>query len=333
MIKHNSKIIIILIIISKYLYADLDMRMPLECDYGKDCFIQNYVDIDSTSDHLDYKCGYLTYNKHKGTDFRLKDLSELKKGVNVLAVQDGVVKAIRDDQPDFAYLEKKFELLKGKECGNGVAIQHQNGYISQYCHLLKNSVTVQEGDKVEKGQAIGLVGMSGNTEFPHIHVGIRKNDNPIDPFTGLNPTSNYDCGDFNEEDYKPLWDSTTIRKLKYIDTAILNFHSTDKKPTKLLARTGRYRENEINETSDKLILWADIMGVKKDDIIKLEILDQDKKLFNFEKTLEKKYVLYFVFAGKKLENLNLKKGLYTTKISIYRNNNLILNQENELKVL
>ena len=44
---------------------------PLDCDLGTDCFIQQYVDSDPSSDAMDFTCAALSYDGHKGTDFPL----------------------------------------------------------------------------------------------------------------------------------------------------------------------------------------------------------------------------------------------------------------------
>jgi murein DD-endopeptidase MepM/ murein hydrolase activator NlpD len=48
-----------------------------------------------------------------------------------------------------------------------------------YFHLDK--VLVQRGDRVEKRQAVGLVGATGRATGPHLHFGIRINGARIDP--------------------------------------------------------------------------------------------------------------------------------------------------------
>lgn len=335
---HLNKYVFFVLILSlctfsKCLLASVKFAMPIDCEYGKDCYIQNYVDINRSASNQDYKCGFLTYDQHKGTDFRVNDIAELLKGVNVLAAADGIVEAARIDQGDFKFIENKLDEIKGKECGNGIVIKHADGYSSQYCHMLKNSITVKVGDKVTTGQKIGLVGMSGNTEFPHLHITFRKNGNLIEPFTGIIPGNSYNCNDSNQT-LNPIWNDETNSKLSYIDTAILNFHSTDKVPNKFLARSGKYKENKLDSNSSKVILWADIMGVKQNDKIKFDINDLDNKnLFTFEKTIDKKYVLYFIYAGKKLEKLNLNKGTYKAKLSVYRDSDEIISKTKNLDVL
>lgn len=61
--------------------------------------------------------------------------------------------------------------------GNYVIISHSNGTQTLYSHNLKNFVSI--GDRVEQGQLIAKIGMTGKTTGPHIHFEIRGAKNPF----------------------------------------------------------------------------------------------------------------------------------------------------------
>jgi murein DD-endopeptidase MepM/ murein hydrolase activator NlpD len=63
--------------------------------------------------------------------------------------------------------------------GKSVFIDHGDGLISMYFHL--SGIAVQEGDRVDLGEIIGLVGQSGRATGPHLHVGVRWHGARIDP--------------------------------------------------------------------------------------------------------------------------------------------------------
>jgi hypothetical protein len=72
--------------------------------------------------------------------------------------------------------------VAGLECGNGLVIAHADGWETQYCHMRRGSVAVHPGDQVQAGAVLGKVGLSGNTEFPHLHITVRKDGKAVDPF-------------------------------------------------------------------------------------------------------------------------------------------------------
>ena len=75
------------------------------------------------------------------------------------------------DQPPQGRLVHDFA---DRNCGNGVLLRHGDGWETQYCHLRQGSVRVAAGDRVEAGQPLGLVGMSGEANFPHVHLSVRR---------------------------------------------------------------------------------------------------------------------------------------------------------------
>ena len=63
--------------------------------------------------------------------------------------------------------------------GNHVKIDHGNGYVSQYMHLSK--IMVKEGQHVDKGQLIGIMGCTGSCTGTHLHFTMYKNGSLMDP--------------------------------------------------------------------------------------------------------------------------------------------------------
>jgi murein DD-endopeptidase MepM/ murein hydrolase activator NlpD len=94
---------------------------------------------------------------HSGVDFAGR------KGSDVIAVASGVV------------------TFAGKRYGYGklVEISHGDGYVTRYAH--HESLKVETGDIVKKGQPIGTMGTSGRSTGPHVHFEVLKNGRPVDP--------------------------------------------------------------------------------------------------------------------------------------------------------
>jgi murein DD-endopeptidase MepM/ murein hydrolase activator NlpD len=67
--------------------------------------------------------------------------------------------------------------------GNAVFIDHGLGVYSVYLHL--SSIRVKPGDRVERGQVIGLSGATGRVTGPHLHWGMHVLGARVDPFSLL----------------------------------------------------------------------------------------------------------------------------------------------------
>lgn len=65
--------------------------------------------------------------------------------------------------------------------GNYVIIDHGNGVETLYAHMLDNSLMVNAGDVVQKGQTIGRVGNTGYSFGAHLHFEVRVNGNRLNP--------------------------------------------------------------------------------------------------------------------------------------------------------
>ena len=63
--------------------------------------------------------------------------------------------------------------------GTNIRIDHGNGYSSVYMHLSK--MIVKKGDKVEKGQLIGIMGCTGSCTGTHLHLTVYKNGSLMNP--------------------------------------------------------------------------------------------------------------------------------------------------------
>lgn len=65
--------------------------------------------------------------------------------------------------------------------GNTIKISHKHtGYTTVYCHLSK--FLVKPGQRVKRGDVIGLVGSTGRSRGPHVHYEVRKGDKRLNPY-------------------------------------------------------------------------------------------------------------------------------------------------------
>lgn len=90
-------------------------------------------------------------------------------GEEVLAVADGVVKTVQEGIPDNDGPERAVEISLETAGGNSVLLDIGSGRLAYYAHLQEGSIRVSEGQTVEAGQVLGVIGNSGNTGTPHLH--------------------------------------------------------------------------------------------------------------------------------------------------------------------
>ena len=101
---------------------------------------------------------YKTRRRHAGIDFTAN------KGTEVYATGDGVVVA-----------------LERKKWGYGLSIiiDHGYGYQTRYAHLSKFKVKI--GQKIKRGELIGLIGSTGKSTGPHLHYEVAVNGVKVNP--------------------------------------------------------------------------------------------------------------------------------------------------------
>jgi len=288
-------------------------QWPVDCVLGETCFIQNFVDHDSSPAARDFACNPHSYDGHNGTDIRLRNLAAMRAGVAVKAVADGVVLGTRNNVADDGLGTDRKARTKGKECGNGVNIQHADGYRTQSCHLKQHSIRVRTGQRVKAGDIIGMVGLSGQTEFPHVHLGIWKNEVVLDPFTATPITAA--CDATLATTARGLWASD----VPYHPTALLNDGFADSAPDKQRMRDTPTELTSLPSTAPALLYWVDIMNLRAGDILTLTITAPDGSVFATRSiTFEKPLAAYFGFIGKKNASGKLAVGEYGARVGLVR---------------
>lgn len=97
-------------------------------------------------------------------------------GINIAAPVGAPVNAAADGVVAYAGNQ-----LRG--FGNMILIRHADGYVTAYAH--NQSLLVEKGAKVKRGQTIARVGSTGNVSSPQLHFEIRKGTEPVDPLLML----------------------------------------------------------------------------------------------------------------------------------------------------
>lgn len=308
------------------LAQDFSLDIPIDCALGEDqpCYIQNYVDADPGPETADFTCQALSYDGHKGTDFALRSQAEIANNVPVLAAAPGRVKGTRDGVPDTLYTNETAAAVAGKECGNGLVIDHGNGWETQYCHLKQGSLQVRSGDQVVAGDVLGAVGLSGKTQFPHLHISVRKDGAPVDPF---NPTGAQTC---QIAPNNTLWSSP----LSYQAGGIINAGFSNDLPTYDAVKSGTAHSPVLPSDSPALVLWGFAFGSRSGDVLSLEIQDDNNRtVFEQSIDLTKTQAQFFRASGRKTNGAAwFRPGTYTGIVEMIRDGAVISDTTTTLTV-
>lgn len=101
------------------------------------------------------------WKQHEGVDFAAAI------GTPIRAAADGVV--------NFAGTQNGY--------GNVVIIKHWSSYSTAYAHMSRFASGLKKGMKVNQGDVIGYVGMTGWATGPHLHYEFRVDNHPRNPLT------------------------------------------------------------------------------------------------------------------------------------------------------
>ena len=121
------------------------------------------IPVTPTKSHISSKYGFRihpilkTRRMHTGVDF------SAPRGTKIYATGDGVIESTR------------FTGGYGRQ----IMVSHGHGYKSRYAHLYK--ILVKRGQKVKRGDVIGLVGNTGLSTSSHLHYEITKNNKHVNP--------------------------------------------------------------------------------------------------------------------------------------------------------
>jgi murein DD-endopeptidase MepM/ murein hydrolase activator NlpD len=99
----------------------------------------------------------------------------LHAGIDIAAAQGTTIAAAADGRVIVAGYQG--------DCGKMVAIDHHGGLSTIYCHM--SQIFVGVGQDVQRGQAIGAVGMTGDATGPHVHFQVMQDGHPVDPMSFL----------------------------------------------------------------------------------------------------------------------------------------------------
>ncbi len=295
------------------------LEVPLDCGLGAHCVVQNYVDQDPGPGAADHTCGPLSYDGHRGVDFRVAGVAEMPAGVPVLAAAPGLVIVARDGRPDGPARTRQ---AGTPDSGNAVVIDHGHGWHSQYSHLRRGSLAVGRGERVEAGARLGLIGRSGTAAFAHLHFEIRHRGRAMDPFTGLPAGSG--CGRGAAPRWTPLWSPAAQAKLAYRAGGLLAAGFAAAAPSlagilEAAVLEDGPRRARLAVDTPALVFWAASWGLRAGDRENMRILGPDGRVL-VEETgrLPRNQAQWLRHAGAKRRGQAFPPGRYRGEYRVTR---------------
>jgi hypothetical protein len=207
--------------------------------------------------------------------------------VPVRAAAPGTVRGVRDGMADRLYTPEMAEALDGRGCGNGVAIRHEDGWETQYCHLRRGSITVSAGDTVARGDLLGEVGLSGRTEFPHVEFILRRDGETVDPF---DPTGDDVCGEASAD---ALW----IVPPPYRAGGLLDAGFAPDVPEYAAIKAGDAAQASMTTEAPALVLFGFAFGTREGDVFALRIEGPQGEVIDHSILLDRDRAQMFRAAG------------------------------------
>jgi hypothetical protein len=158
-------------------------------------------------------------------------------GATVIAVADGTVLdalSTLDDQVPGDLPDPKTITIENVD-GNHIVLDLGGGRYGFYAHLQRNSLLVHKGDHVKRGQALALLGNTGNTSAPHLHFHLMDGTSVLGssglPYVinhfevaGQLPVEQFNKDGLNGEWSKGLLANPSSRKLEFpVDLTVVDF--------------------------------------------------------------------------------------------------------------
>jgi hypothetical protein len=168
---------------------------------------------------------------------------------------------------------------------------------------------------VRQGQKLGLVGLSGNTEFPHLHFEVKEHGRAVDPFAPA----------WSEESCQSgtpagLWNEQARAMLQYVPTGVLSGGFADRPPNQEeVLRGDASLAGPMTGNAPALIFWVNLFGMQAGDIETVRIVAPDGSTFAQKSgKIERSKAQWLTLLGRNRRAQPWPPGLYRGEYSLSR---------------
>ncbi len=173
-----------------------------------------------------------------------------------------------------------------------------------------------------QGDPLGQVGLSGETQFPHVHLSLRKDGHEVDPFDADQTLT---C---NDPARHSLWQSD----IAYVDSGLISVGFTDGLPDYADIKAGSAAKNNLPTNAAALVFWGYAFGTNKGDVIELLINGPKGEVIRHSETFEKHQAQLFRAAGKRIPPSGWPIGDYHGTATLLRDGVILARRTITLKV-
>jgi hypothetical protein len=192
--------------------------------------------------------------------------------------------------------------------------------------MARGSITVKKGDAVAAGAPLGRIGLSGNTEFPHLHFIVREGAKVVDPFAPdmSNPTA---CAAQPE-----LWTDAARQRAPYHAGAVLNAGFTAAQLSMEDLENGALPP--ATATSPALVAYVRAIALLPGDVVELQLKGPDGVVLAQARRepLARWRAQDLVFVGKRRPPGGWPAGVYTADYRVLRQGKTALNRRFQLRL-
>ena len=192
--------------------------------------------------------------------------------------------------------------------------------------MANGSIVVPVGAEIRAGQKIGQVGLSGNTEYPHLHFTVRSGQANIDPFAPLGGNGNA-CGSGSS-----MWKSDVAKALSYKPATVLNVGFATSALTMEQVEAG----NIVSPTrpTQSIVAYVRTINLRVGDVQQFTLKAPDGGILasHAGTPMTSNQAQRFVFIGKKTPPSGWPKGKYSAEYVVLRSGRPLLRRQFDLQL-